>query len=394
MKTHEYQSRDLLSSYGIPVSRGVLARTPDQAAAAFGVLGCDSCMWKVQVQMGGRGKAGGVRRIFSAQEAARLTTDYIGKLFATYQAPEGRLVRAVLLTEDKPIEAEYYLGVTLDRSRSCPVLLFSKEGGVDIEEVALKNPAAILRKVFLPSAIPDGRELAELISGQISDAAQSAQIADIAVKLIRLFIDKDAALIEVNPLVLTDGGRIVALDAKIVFDDNALFRHADIAALKDPEEDDERERRAKSFGLSYVSMSGNIGCLVNGAGLAMATMDMIKMAGGEPANFLDVGGGATADQVREGFKIILQDDRVQAILVNIFGGIMKCDVIADGVIQASREIRLSVPLIVRLEGTRVEEGRALLKQSGLSITSCASIQEAAQVAVRQAREYAAHVHTR
>ncbi|MCG3175989.1 MAG: Succinate--CoA ligase [ADP-forming] subunit beta [Candidatus Omnitrophica bacterium] len=393
MKTHEYQARDLFAAYGIPTSKGALARTPEEARSAFASIGQAHCMWKVQVQMGGRGKAGGVRRISSADEAARLTAEYIGKTFSTYQSPEGKTVRAVLLTEDKPILAEYYLGATIDRSSGLPVLLFSKQGGVDIEEVAAKDPEAILKHRFSPGALPAAADLRSLVGRQISDASQAAQIADIATRLARLFVEKDAALVEVNPLALSEGNTILALDAKIVFDDNALFRHADIAALKDPEEDDERERKAKAFGLSYVSMNGNIGCLVNGAGLAMATMDMIKLAGGEPANFLDVGGGATADQVREGFKIILQDDRVQAILVNIFGGIMKCDVIAEGVIQASREISLSVPLIVRLEGTRVQEGRKLLEQSGLRIASCKSIQEAAQTAVRQAREHA-DVHSR
>ena len=257
----------------------------------------------------------------------------------------------------------------------------------------MKDPAAIQKIHFAPDQSPARAEILPGIKKSIPDEKIAGQISDIAEKLCRLFTQKDAAICEINPLVLSEGGSVLALDAKIVFDDNALFRHEDIRAMKDPDEEDVRESRAKEFGLSYVSMSGNIGCLVNGAGLAMATMDMIKLAGGEPANFLDVGGGATVDQVREGFKIILQDSRVEAFLVNIFGGIMKCDVIAQGVIEASSEIRLQIPLIVRLEGTRVEEGRSLLKESRLQIISCSTIEEAAKMAVQKAKEYQqAHVH--
>ena len=285
--------------------------------------------------------------------------------------------------------------MVVDRSNSSPVILFSQEGGVEIEEVASSRPEAIEKIYFSPDQVPPQETILSRIGRRFSNQEISSQIAAVASKLARLFVEKDAFICEINPLVLTDQGRVLALDAKIVFDDNALFRHEDVQALKDPEEEDERERKAKTFGLSYVSMNGNVGCLVNGAGLAMATMDMIKLAGGEPANFLDVGGGATTEQVREGFKIILQDSRVSAILVNIFGGIMKCDVIADGVIQALREVKLRAPLVVRLEGTRVEEGRRLLKESGLPIISCSTIEEAARKAVQEAERAskAPHVHS-
>jgi succinyl-CoA synthetase beta subunit len=268
-------------------------------------------------------------------------------------------------------------------------------GGVDIEELAATKPEAIKKIHFLPSQLPAAESILPVIQKEYSNPAIPKQIADIAAKLAKLFVEKDCSIAEINPLALTPGDKVMALDAKIVFDDNAIFRHEDFKAIKDPDEEDDREKKAKELNLSYVSMKGNVGCLVNGAGLAMATMDMIKLAGGEPANFLDVGGGANADQVREAFKIILQDERVETILVNIFGGIMKCDVIADGIIQASKEINLHVPLVVRLEGTRVEEGRALLKNSGLKIISCNNIKDAAQTAVEQAAKHRqSHVHSR
>jgi len=388
MKIHEYQARELLKNYQIPVSRGEVATTSKEASGIFHRVGNPQAIVKVQVLMGGRGKAGGVRPVKSAKEAEAFCDQFIGKPFSTYQsAGESKIVKAVLITEDITIQSEYYLGVVVDRAAELPVILFSKEGGVEIEEVAIKNPEAIQKIHFSPDQLPSSSEIFSQIKKSISDERIAKQISDIAGKLSRLFIEKDAAICEINPLALAKDRTVIALDAKIIFDDNALFRHEDIRSLKDPDEEDARERQAKEFGLSYVSMNGNIGCLVNGAGLAMATMDMIKLAGGEPANFLDVGGGATVDQVREGFKIILQDKRVEAILVNIFGGIMKCDVIAQGVIEASNETQLRVPLIVRLEGTRVDEGRALLKNSILQIISCPTIEEAANRAVQKAKEY-------
>lgn len=388
MKIHEYQARLLLEQFGVPTSRGDVVFEASKARDAFAKFANPTCIAKVQVQMGGRGKAGGVRRLKTAEEAEAMAREFLGKPFSTYQsAGESKIVRSLLVTEDIPIQTELYLGIVMDRSKNRPVILFSKEGGVDIEEVARTKPDAIVKLHFLPTALPDAAAIGKALGNPFPDASTTRQIAEIAAKLARLFVEKDASIVEVNPLVIARDGKVWALDAKIVFDENALFRHEDVKAMKDPEEDDEREKKAKEFGLSYVSMTGNIGCLVNGAGLAMATMDMIKLAGGEPANFLDVGGGATTDQVREAFKIILQDRRVEAILVNIFGGIMKCDVIAEGVIQASKEIKLELPLVVRLEGTRVEEGRALLKASGLQIVSSDTLKDAAAQAVRLAAEY-------
>ena len=388
MKVHEYQARELLKNFQIPVSRGEVVTNAKAAASAFRRVGNPLAIAKVQVLMGGRGKAGGVRPVKTAAEAEAFCDRFIGKPFSTTQsAGESKIVKAVLIAEDIAIQSEYYLGVVVDRAIGNPVLLFSKEGGVEIEEVAMKNPEAIQRIHFSPEQPPSNATILPQIQKSIPKGDIAKQISDVAEKLCKFFVQKDAVICEINPLVLAKDGNVLALDAKIVFDDNALFRHEDIRAMKDPDEEDIRESRAKEFGLSYVSMNGNIGCLVNGAGLAMATMDMIKRAGGEPANFLDVGGGATVDQVREGFKIILQDGRVEAILVNIFGGIMKCDVIAQGVIGASSEIQLEIPLIVRLEGTHVEEGRVLLKQSNLQIISCSTIEEAAKMAVQKAKEY-------
>ena len=403
MKIHEYQASQLLAQYQIPVARGEAIFDAKRARDAFQKLANPNCMIKVQVLMGGRGKAGGVRRAVSADEAEQLAATFIGRPFSTYQS-EGTptMVKAVMITEEVKIKEEYYVGIVVDRSNSAPVILFSREGGIEIEDVASCRPQAIERIYFSPDQLPSREAILSRIDKRFSNQEISSQIAAVASKLARLFVEKDTSICEINPLVLTDQGRVLALDAKIVFDDNALFRHEDVRALKDPEEEDERERKAKAFGLSYVSMNGNVGCLVNGAGLAMATMDMIKLAGGEPANFLDVGGSATTEQVKEGFKIILQDARVGTILVNIFGGIMKCDVIAEGVIQALREIparpaggKLRAPLVVRLEGTRVEEGRRLLKESGLPIISCSTIEEAAQKAVQEAERASkgSHAHS-
>ena len=388
MKVHEYQARKFLAQYGIPTSKATVFFDTADARDVFRGLAGKTAIAKVQVLMGGRGKAGGVARVASGEEAASFADKFLGKPFSTSQsAGESKIVRSILLSEDNRILEEYYLGVTIDRSRGSPVVLFSKQGGMEIEEVAVSHPEAIIKIHFSPDRLPSAGSLLAFFRDGFLNEEVPKQIAEFAAKLCRLFTEKDASTCEINPLALTPGNVVLALDAKIVFDDNALFRHEDVASLKDLDEEDERERKAKQFGLSYVSMSGSVGCLVNGAGLAMATMDMIKLAGGEPANFLDVGGSATVDTVREGFKIILQDSRVMTILVNIFGGIMKCDVIAEGVIQASHEIKLQTPLVVRLEGTRVEEGRKLLKESGLRIISCDTIQEAAERAVREAKAY-------
>ncbi|MBI2095009.1 MAG: ADP-forming succinate--CoA ligase subunit beta [Candidatus Omnitrophica bacterium] len=396
MKIHEYQARELLRACQVPVSRGELVQKTADAASIFKALANPSCIAKVQVLTGGRGKAGGVKRVQTAEEAEKFVRRFLGADFSTYQsAGQKNMVRSVLIAEDIPIAKEFYLGVVLDRTVNTPVILFSKQGGIEIEEAAVKSPGSIEKIPFSPDDPPSAEKILSRIRRHFSDSDVPAQIAEIARLLARFFVDKDAAVCEINPLALTPQKKVLALDAKMVFDDNALFRRPEIRALKDPEEEDEREKKAGEFGLSYVSMDGNVGCLVNGAGLAMATMDMIQLAGGKPANFLDVGGGATVAQVREGFKIILQHAGVRSILVNIFGGIMKCDVIAQGVLEASREIRLSLPLVVRLEGTRVEEGRALLKNSDLKIISCQTIREAAAAAVQKAGDHqTSHVHPR
>ncbi|OGW91012.1 MAG: succinate--CoA ligase subunit beta [Omnitrophica bacterium RIFCSPHIGHO2_02_FULL_63_14] len=388
MKVQEYQGRRLLSDAGIPVPRGEVIEDAREAGAAFRRIGAPRCVAKVQVLMGGRGKAGGIRAVDSPEEAQKVCASFLGKPFSTSQSQgEARIVRHVLLVEDVKMEREFYLGVAVDRSAGEPVILFSAEGGVDIEETALKRPDAVRRMHFQPGVIPPKESLFPLLGGAFADIKAATQAAETASCLAKLFVEKDLSLAEINPLALTASGRLTALDAKIVFDDNALFRRPDAKLMEGPDEYDQRETRARRFGLSYVSMTGNVGCLVNGAGLAMATMDVIQQAGGSPANFLDVGGGADVEQVKEGFKIILEDPRVEAILVNIFGGIMKCDVVADGVIRATRETGLKVPLVVRLEGTRVEEGRKALRESGLAIDTRDTIQEAAGTAVKRAAEY-------
>jgi succinyl-CoA synthetase beta subunit len=387
MKLHEYQAVQLFQKFQIPAPKGILVTQAADAKNAFKTLANPSCMLKVQVLMGGRGKAGGIKKAGTAEEAESLCRQWLGKPFSTNQsAGENKIIKSVWVTELVNLKKEFYLGITVDRSKNGLALLFSTQGGVDVEEVAGKTPEAIEKIFFMPQNHPSKEELLAKLRNRVPEDHVLEQIAGIAQKLCRLFVEKDASLCEINPLAVDVNGSVLALDAKAVFDDNALFRHGDIQVLKDPDEEDGRERKAKEFGLSYVSMNGDIGCLVNGAGLAMATMDVIKLAGGEPANFLDVGGGANADQVKEGFKIILQDERIKAILINIFGGIMKCDVIAEGILQASKEIQLKVPLIVRLEGTRVLEGRELLKRSQLQIISCNSIREAATTAVSEAKK--------
>ena len=381
MKIHEYQSREILKNFGIPTSQGGVVFETTKTAEAFKKYANPTCMAKVQVLMGGRGKAGGVVRVSSPTEAQQFSEKFLGKLFSTYQSGgESKTVKSILITEDIGIKEEYYLGIVLDRSKGLPVVLFSKEGGVEIEDVAAKKPSAIKKVYFSPNALPTKEVLFTVFKASFSEPQIPSQIAEIAEKLAKIFVEKDAAICEINPLVLSTKGQVLALDAKIVFDDNALFRHPDIQLLKDPEEEDERERKAKEFGLSYVSMAGNVGCLVNGAGLAMATMDVIKLAGGEPANFLDVGGGATTDQVREGFKIILQDERVEAILVNIFGGIVRCDRVAQGIVDAYKNMgSINVPIIIRLQGTNAVEAKKIIDESGLKVYSAIALQEAADL---------------
>ena len=389
MKIHEYQAKELLAKFGVPVLRGRLAADPDATAKAFdelAALGAKVAVVKAQVHAGGRGKAGGVKLVKSAAEARNAAAGMFEKPLVTIQTgPAGAKVRKVWVEEGCEIARELYLGVVLDRAAKKPCVMASTEGGVEIEEVAAHHPEKILREWFDPLQGLTGfqaRRLA-LALGLTGDAYKAA--VPLFQNLARCFLEKDAAMVEINPLVVTKSGGVIALDAKVAFDSNGLFRHKDVQAFRDKDEEDPRESAASEFGLSWVSLDGDVGCMVNGAGLAMATMDAIKLAGGSPANFLDVGGGATKDQVAAAFKLILKDPAVRAVLVNIFGGIAKCDVIAAGILAAAQEMKLTLPLVVRLEGTNVEIGRKMLNESGMKIVTAATIDEAANKVVELAR---------
>ncbi|MBL8840458.1 MAG: ADP-forming succinate--CoA ligase subunit beta [Planctomycetes bacterium] len=386
MKIHEYQAKELLAKFGVPVLRGQLALDADATAKAFTALGAKVAVVKAQVHAGGRGKAGGVKLVKSADEARKAAAGMFAKPLVTHQTgPEGAKVRKVWVEEGCEIARELYVGVVLDRAARLPVLMVSSEGGVEIEEVAARNPEKILREWFDPLqglAGYQARRIA-LKVGLAGDAFKAA--VPLLQALCRAFLEKDCAMVEVNPLVVTKQGGLIALDAKVAFDGNGLFRHKDVVAYRDKDEEDARESAASEHGLSWVSLDGNVGCMVNGAGLAMATMDAIKLAGGFPANFLDVGGGATKDQVCAAFKLILKDPKVKAVLVNIFGGIAKCDVIAGGILAAAKEVHLTVPLVVRLEGTNVELGRKMLDESGMKILTATTIDTAAKAVVKAAQ---------
>ncbi len=386
MKIHEFQAKELFRKYGIPVPNGAAARTPQEAVAAYQKLGLNGAMVKTQILAGGRGKAGGIKKAGSAADVETLTKGFIGSTLKTYQGGgKGEVIKAVLIEELRAFTKEFYMAITIGRSEGLPVLIFSEAGGMDIEEVAHKTPEKVLKIAFDPETQVSAAHFAGKLKLSAELEKLRAEFGAVAEKLAKLFVELDAALVEINPLVLKAEGGLLALDAKIAFDDNALFRHPDLEALKDPDEEDPKEQRAKKFGLNYISLEGNVGCLVNGAGLAMTTMDAIKGAGGDPANFLDVGGGATQEAVAEGFSIMLEDPNVKAIMVNIFGGIMKCDIIAQALVDASRKIGVKIPLVVRLEGTRVEEGREILKHSGLKFHVETSIADAAATAVRLAK---------
>jgi len=366
VKVHEYQARALLAEAGIPVPISRVIDAPEQAAKAFRQLGAETAVVKAQVHAGGRGKAGYVKLVASANEAKQHATRMFAQPMVSAQTgPAGVKVRKILMAAAVDIAKEYYLGAVVDRARRTPVMMASSEGGVEIEEVAARNPDAIKKAWFHPhlGLQPfQARALADAIGLK---RLQAKTAADIMLKLARLFVEKDCSLAEINPLVQTPAGEILAIDAKINFDDNALFRHADVAELFDEREENPAELRAKEHNLSYIALDGNIGCLVNGAGLAMATMDIIKLHGGEPANFLDVGGSVTCEGAVEAFKIILADAKVKAVLVNIFGGIARCDVIADALIRAAKEVGFTVPVVVRLEGTKVDVARHLLQEANL-----------------------------
>ena len=385
MKIHEYQAKALLARYGVPVPRGELALTVDEAEAAAKSLG-GSVVVKAQIHAGGRGKGGGVKVAHNAAEAREVADKILGMKLVTHQTgPEGRVVHRLLVEETLPIAHEYYLGIVLDRVRGRNVFMASADGGVEIEEVAAKTPERILKEEIEPGIGLTSFQARKLafgigITGPAGNLAAQAMVA-----LARANDALDASLAEINPFILTTDGKVYALDAKFNLDDNALFRHKDLQELRDLNEEDPLEVEASRFGLNYIKLDGNVACMVNGAGLAMATMDIIKYAGGNPANFLDVGGGANADQIRNAFRILLSDKAVKAVLINIFGGILRCDVLATGVVAAARELSVKHPVVVRMEGTNVELGRKILMDSGLNFTVAEGMRDAAEKVVKAAQ---------
>ncbi|MBR2569015.1 MAG: ADP-forming succinate--CoA ligase subunit beta [Paenibacillus sp.] len=379
MNIHEYQGKEVLRQYGVVVPNGKVAYTVDEAVAAAEELGSSVVVVKAQIHAGGRGKAGGVKVAKSIDEVRTYADEILGKVLVTHQTgPEGKEVKRLLIEQGCNIQKEYYVGLVVDRATGRVVMMASEEGGTEIEEVAAKTPEKIIKEIVDPAIglqTFQARRLAYAINVPNELVNKTAKLM---MSLYQAFVDKDCSIAEINPLVITGEGDVMALDAKLNFDSNALFRHKDIQALRDYDEEDEKEIEASKYDLSYIALDGNIGCMVNGAGLAMATMDIIKYYGGEPANFLDVGGGATTEKVTEAFKIILSDENVKGIFVNIFGGIMRCDVIANGVVEAAKEVGLERPLVVRLEGTNVEIGKRILNESGLNIVSADSMADGAQ----------------
>ena len=386
MKIHEYQAKEILRKYGVVTPKGIACFSVDEAVSAAQQLGGEVWAVKAQIYAGGRGKGGGVKVAKSLDEVRRRASEILNMRLVTHQTgPEGQVVHRLFIEQGVSIEKEFYVGMVVDRGRQRVCLMASSEGGMEIEKVAAETPEKI-HKVFIDPIAGLSQHQAEEVALKIGIPAQSVpQAVTLLQGLYQAFDDTDSSLLEINPLTLTAEKQVIALDAKMNFDDNALFRHPEIVALRDLDEEDPVEIEASKHELSYIPLDGNIGCLVNGAGLAMATMDIIKLYGGNPANFLDVGGGATAEKVTEAFKLMLRNPKLQAILVNIFGGIMKCDVIAQGVVAAAREVQLTVPLVVRLEGTNVELGKKILADSGLTIISAENMADAAQKSVSAAK---------
>jgi succinyl-CoA synthetase beta subunit len=390
MKIHEYQAKELLSKYGVNVPRGIVARSPEEAYHAAKELGTDVSVVKAQIHAGGRGKGGGVKLAKSADEAREIASKMLGMNLVTHQTgPEGREVRVLLVEEGLPIDREFYLGIVLDRATGRPVFMASSEGGMDIEEVAASTPELILKETIDPSVGFRPFQARKLAFGLGLPAQLVNQAAKFMQALYNAYEQTDASLVEINPFLLTKDGRLFALDAKITFDDNAMFRHADFHSLRDLNEEEPLEIEASKYDLNYIKLDGNIACMVNGAGLAMATMDIIKLAGGEPANFLDVGGGASQERVEAAFRILLADTNVRAVLINIFGGIVRTDMVARGVIEAAKSIGVQIPIVVRLEGTNVEEGRRLISESGMNFTVANGMKDAAEKVVSLASGQAA-----
>ena len=385
MNLHEYQAKQLFADYGLPVSKGFAVDTPEDAAEACKKIGGDKWVVKAQVHAGGRGKAGGVKLVESAQAASDFATQWLGKNLVTYQTDEnGQPVTKILVENCTDIAEELYLGAVVDRTTRRIVFMASTEGGVEIEKVAEETPEKILKAEIDPLVGAQPYQARELAFKLGLNPTQIKQFTKIFLGLAKMFADKDFALLEINPLVITDEGNLHCLDGKINIDANAVYRHPDLQAMHDPSQEDEREAHAAKFELNYVALDGNIGCMVNGAGLAMGTMDIVNLNGGKPANFLDVGGGATKERVAEAFKIILSDDNVKAVLVNIFGGIVRCDMIAEGIIGAVEQVGVNVPVVVRLEGNNAELGAKKLAESGLNIIAATSLTDAAQQVVKAA----------
>jgi len=390
MNIHEYQAKQVLAKYKVPVPKGQVAYTPHEAVLAAQGLGGKLWVVKAQIHAGGRGKGGGVKLAKSLDEVETLARNMIGMTLVTHQTgPEGKLVKRVYVEQGTTIKKEMYLSMVVDRETSCVTFVASSEGGVEIEEVAEHHPEKIIKVSIDPAAGIQPFHARKLAFGMNLPKELHGKFDHFVNAIYKAFIDTDASQVEINPLVITGDGDLVALDAKFNFDENALFRHPDIMELRDPDEEDPLEQKAAKFGLSYIKMDGSIGCMVNGAGLAMATMDIIKLHGSAPANFLDVGGGANREKVGEAFKLILSDPNVEGILVNIFGGIMRCDIIAEGIITAAREVNLHVPLVVRLEGTNVELGKKMLASSGLAIVPADNLADAAEKIVKAVKKKAA-----
>jgi succinyl-CoA synthetase beta subunit len=385
MKIHEYQAKEIFRRFGVPTPRGEMVTTPDQARAVAERLGTKVVVVKAQIHAGGRGKGGGVKLAKSPAEAADLAKAILGmKLVTAQTGPGGRIVKRLLVEEGLDIKRELYLSILVDRATAAPVVMASVAGGVEIEEVARKSPELILRETIYPATGLQPFHARKLAYGLGLSGATASAAAPFLQGLYRTFLETDASLAEINPLVVTGDGKIVALDAKMTFDDNALYRHKDIAELRDLNEEDPLEIEASKFNLNYIKLDGNVGCMVNGAGLAMGTMDIIKLAGGSPANFLDVGGGASAEQVKSAFTILVSDKNVKGVFINIFGGILRCDVLAAGVVAAAKELQLKIPIVVRMEGTNVEKGQEILRESGLGLTIAQGMKDGAQKIVAMA----------
>ncbi len=382
MKLHEHQAKEVFSRYGVPVPEGKVAFSVEEALKIAEELGSFPLVVKAQVHCGGRGKAGGVKVVKDTEELRSAVEGMLGKVLKTFQCPEGKPVNRVLVEKATQIDKEFYLSITLDRSRSKPVIMGSSAGGMEIEEIVKEDPEAVIVEEIDPALglMPNqARRMAFKLGLPVKEFTQ------IAMSLYKIYSELDASLVEINPLVLDKEGRLIALDAKLDIDDNSLFRHKDLADLEDETQVSPLEVEAKKYGLNYIKLSGNIGCMVNGAGLAMATMDIIKLAGGEPANFLDVGGGASAEQIANAFRILMADEDVKAVFINIFGGILRCDRLAQGLVQAGKMVELKVPVVVRMEGTNVEEGRRILAESGMNFINAEDMWEGARKAVELAK---------